>query len=589
MRHLISGMLFLFAVPLLAQNPLAIPDTLSGDEMQLTLREGTVQFFPGTITQTMGVNGNILGPTIILRKNQDVVMHVTNSLPDPTTLHWHGMHVSAQNDGGPHTFMLPGETWSPHFTVLDRASTYWYHPHLHMKTNLHVSKGIAGMIIVRDEEEGALELPRTYGIDEFPVVVQTKDFDAAQQIVIDTHEDETILVNATIDPFLQVPAQVVRLRLLNGATERAFLFGLTDNRVFYQIASDGGLLQAPVSLTRMLLAPGERAEILVDFSGHEGQEFSLRNYGAEIPSGIYGAAQLGMGGMGGMQTLPGYGANPLNGSNFDILLFRVSAATSQPVTRIPSHLAAIDQLQEGDADKTRPFTFTSQSMGPRMLEGPFLINGTPFSMNTINEYIPFNNIEIWELRNQTPLAHPFHIHDVQFRILDINGTAPPANMAGNKDVVLVPGGNSIVRFITQFNTHYDDVFPYMYHCHMLTHEDNGMMGQFIVSSPVTAVAQENSTSSAATLSRNYPNPFLNVTTIGFSLPHAGSVRVEVFDMLGRSVRTLWNGWKEAGSHEETFDATGLPEGVYTCTLLLPDGHSQARQMILLGENHATKH
>lgn len=211
----------------------------------------------------MGANGNILGPTIILHKNQNVTINVNNQLSDTTTIHWHGLHISPQNDGGPHIYIPPGETWSPQFTVLDWASTYWYHPHLHHFTNEHVSKGISGFIIVRDEYESSLNLPRRYGIDDFPLVIQTKSFDNNNQILFDNPFDTTLMVNATIDPYLNVPAQVVRLRLLNGSSERSFNLGFTNNKPFHQIASDGGLLSNSLNLTRLLLSPGERAEILI--------------------------------------------------------------------------------------------------------------------------------------------------------------------------------------------------------------------------------------------------------------------------------------------------------------------------------------
>src|SRR5690606_24036249 len=175
----------------------------------------------------------------------------TNSLGEATTLHWHGMHVAPENDGGPHTVIDAGTTWSPSFTVLDKASTHWYHPHLHMHTNEHVIKGIAGLIIVRDDEEAALALPRTYGVDDLPLVVQTKEFDADGQFVVGGALDDRLMVNGTLDPFVPAPAQMVRMRLLNGASERSFNFGFSNDMPFNQIGTDGGLLTAPVQMTRL--------------------------------------------------------------------------------------------------------------------------------------------------------------------------------------------------------------------------------------------------------------------------------------------------------------------------------------------------
>jgi FtsP/CotA-like multicopper oxidase with cupredoxin domain len=475
-----------------AQNPLLIPDTLSGQTIQLVLQDGQQTWFTGLPTQTRGANGSILGPTLMLRQHQALTLQVQNQLTDTTTIHWHGMHVAPQNDGGPHTPIMPGAIWSPSFQVLDHAATMWYHPHLHYKTYDHVQQGIAGFIYVRDSLEAALSLPRTYGIDDIPLAIQTKAIDANNQIRTDhTALDTFLLVNATYKPYVDLPAQQVRLRLLNGSPERVYLFGFSDNRTFSMIASDNGLLSAPVTLNRLLMAPGERAEILVNLSGDLGNTLFLMNYGASIPSGRYGAAQPGMGPN---QTIPDYNSNPLNGANFNVLEIRVGPPSSNPVFQVPSTLISHQPWAENQANATRTLTFTMMGGGGggggMSLTGPFVINGAHFDMNTINYSVPFNNIEVWELRNQSPIAHPFHIHNVPFYILDINGQVPPAEFRGKKDVVLVPPGNGVVRFITQFEDFYNDTLPYMYHCHMITHEDDGMMGQYVVNSPCSLLTQQ---------------------------------------------------------------------------------------------------
>lgn len=482
-RILFSAILLLVAyAPLIGQqNKLNIPDTLSGNDIHLTLQKGTFPFFSGQLTETMGANGNLLGPTLMLKKHQQVKLNVKNELGEPTTMHWHGMHVAPENDGGPHSVIRNGETWAPSFEVLDHASTHWYHPHLHMKTHDHVQLGIAGFIYVTDEEERALTLPRTYGIDDIPLVLQSKAFDQNNQIIVaHTASDHTFMVNGTIDAYVDIPAQIVRLRLLNGASERVFNVGLSNNRSFQMIASDGGLLSAPLTMSRLLLAPGERAEILLNLSNLEGQEIQLVNYGSAIPMATYGATRPGMGQN---QTIPGYAGNPLNGADFNMLQLNISQATMNPITTIPHALISHNPWAPSEANTTRQVTFTT--MGGIM--GPFLINGQHFDMDFINFRLPFENIEIWEIRNQTPIAHPFHIHNVPFYVLDINGNPPPAHHIGRKDVILVPGGNAVVRFITQFTDFHNDTIPYMFHCHMLTHEDDGMMGQFIVEAPCDAI------------------------------------------------------------------------------------------------------
>ena len=199
----------------------------------------------------------------MLNKGDSVHINISNTLADTTTVHWHGMHVSPQNDGGPHTVIPPATTWSPKFKVRDEAAMYWYHSHLHMHTAMQVTKGEAGLVIVKDPIEAALVLPRTYGIDDIPLVVQTRAFDAAKQFDAMSALDSVVLINGTKNPFVALPAQVVRLRLINAATMRLFNFGFSNNATFHQIASDGGLLSAPVAMTRLRLAPGERAEVLL--------------------------------------------------------------------------------------------------------------------------------------------------------------------------------------------------------------------------------------------------------------------------------------------------------------------------------------
>jgi blue copper oxidase len=546
MKHLYTLLVFCTSFAI-AQNPLFIPDTLTGNTINLNLQSGTVNFYPGQPTTTMGANGNLLGPTLLLNQNQNVTINVNNQLMDTTTIHWHGMHVAPENDGGPHTTIPPGTTWSPSFTVLDWASTYWYHPHLHMHTNEHVQKGIAGMVIVRDAQEAAIILPRKYGVDDFPIVIQTKSFDATNQIItMQTALDTALMVNGTLDPYLNTPAQVVRLRLLNGSSERVYNLGLTANKTFYQIASDGGLLTSAVALTRLQLAPGERAEILIDFSADLGQTINLISYGAELPNAIYGATQPGMGAG---QVIPNYTSNPLNGNNFTVLAMNIVAATANPVTTIPTALVTHSPWLSTSAAVTRSLTFAPVTMGPGAINGPFLINNTSFDMMMINYTIPFENIEIWQLTNASPIAHPFHIHDVQFYVLDINGVAPAPSVAGRKDVILVPAGNGVVRFITRFESFHNDTLPYMYHCHMLTHEDDGMMGQFIVSSP-TGIDEQ--TSAAAMLV--YPNPTTNYIQLNGKFDKANPFYL--FDELGRVVKsgTL--------SADNRIELNGLSNGMY---------------------------
>jgi len=500
MKSVLIIFLTLMSGVLLAQNQLIIPDTISGTQFNLTLQNGTHQFLVGDITQTMGVNGNILGPTLIMNKGDEVNISINNQLGDTTTIHWHGMHVAPENDGGPHSIILPNAIWNPIFTVLDKAGTYWYHPHLHMRTNEHVSKGIAGFVLVRDSEEAALVLPRTYGVDDFPLAIQTKDFDSNNQVIVPSNNDDIVMVNATIDANLDVPAQVVRFRLLNGTSQRVLNIGLSNNTEFYQIGSDGGLLSSAITLTRLELPPGARVEILIDFNNMQGQTMELKSYASELPNGIYGASYPGHMTM---MTLDGYEPNPINGADYNLMQFTVIAQTANPVNTIPSNLVSVVPIPESEAVITRSLTFTPESMGSSQLNGLFHINGESFNMEVINYTIPLNNIEIWSIFNQSAIAHPFHIHDVQFFVLDRNGVAPPLSEQGRKDVILIKHQET-VRFIAKFDDFANTEIPYMYHCHMLVHEDGGMMGQFLV-------VDSSNTNISNNLAREngiqiYPNP-----------------------------------------------------------------------------------
>jgi len=550
----------------IAQNPLAIPDTLSGTGFNLVIYDTTKIFYNGYTTNTFGVNGNYLGPTLFLNKGDSVSMLVNNTLADTTTIHWHGLHVASKNDGGPHTVILPNTVWNPKFKVRDLAGTYWYHPHLHMKTNLHATKGAAGLIIVRDSIETTLPLPRKYGIDDYPLVIQSKAFDTGKQITVGNAYDSVMMVNGTIDPYLQVPAQVVRLRLLNASSDRVYNYGFTGNMTFYQVASDGGLLQNPVALTRLRQGPGERAEILVNLTALQGQTINLVSFASEFPNGIYGASNPAAMGAG---TITGYASNPLNGADFNVLQLQVGAPTNNPVTTIPSSLVTVTPWNTSQASVTRTLTFAPETMGANQaVNGPFVINNVSFDRNVINYTIPKDNIEIWELDNQTAIAHPFHIHDVQFYVFDMNGSAPPANMAGRKDVILVPAQQT-VKFITKFETFCDTV-PYMYHCHMLKHEDDGMMGQFNVQCPLIGISDLTEENNSVLI---FPNPASG--KLFLSKPEQlKQYEIFIYDPAGRLILRSANNLTNSA-----LDVSQWSKGFYTVSIF--DGKSTFHKKLII--------
>ena len=342
--------------------------------------------------------------------------------------------------------------------------------------------------------------------------------DANNQILWRGMHDSLLLVNGTQNPMLSIPAQVVRLRLLNASQERNFNFGFTGNRTFKVIGNDGGLLNAPVDVTRIRLSPGERAEVLLDLTGMTGQQFYLMSYASEFGAGIQGGTP-----MPGMDTSM---YSPINGIDFNILQLNVSTQTNNPVTTIPASLVSIIPWDQSNFNEFRNIIISAQSM--MSMDGPFYFNGQLFDMNRIDYRIPLNNVEIWSLSNQSMVAHPFHLHGVQFFVLDRDGVTVQSFEAGPKDVVMV-APNETVRFITKFEDYADSTMPYMYHCHILMHEDDGMMGQYVVL-PNTSGVQENGNQNLFSL---YPIPVTDELNLKFSFSASGTISVH--DLMGRII------------------------------------------------------
>lgn len=532
-----------------AQTAIPIPDTLSGNSIALTMHQDSVQFFPGQLTQTLAFNQYAyLGPTLILNNGQNVSITVNNQIGDTTNVHWHGLHVSPTNDGGPHIMIMDGMSWNPQFTVLDKASTYWYHPHFHGKTAEHAIKGAAGIIIVRDNDEAQLNLPRRYGVDDFPIIVQSAQLDSNNQFMPFGMQDSTVLVNGVranygSAAYLNVPAQVVRLRLLNAAGERTFNFGFTGNMPFKIIGSDGGLVNAPVNATRIRVSPGERYEILIDLSSMNGQSIYLMSYGSELPMGVQGGPTMPM--------PPGNPPmdSPLNGVDYNILQLNIGNPSANPVTSIPATLVTVTPIPASQSNITRSIEMTAINM--MAMDGPFFFNQQLFDMERIDYYIPIDNTEIWELTNSTMVAHPFHIHDVQFYVLDRDGNLPPVYERGRKDVVLVLPQET-VRFITKFETFTDTVVPYPFHCHILMHEDDGMMGQFLVVPAGFTGIDDN-----FVLTQNikvFPNPTFSF--LQFDLPENDAISYRITDMSGRVVQ------KQDNFSDNAIQVSQLNVGIY---------------------------
>ena len=440
--------------------PLATPRASSGGRkvFDLRLMAGTSELVPGTRTPTWGANGAYLGPTLRAERGDRVTVHVSNGLPEATTLHWHGMHLPAQADGGPHQLIPPGATWSPSWTVDQPAATLWYHPHLHGRTEDHAYRGVAGLFLIDDPEAAALPLPKRYGTDDIPLIIQDKRISASGELATSGSPfspigllGDKILVNGTYDPHVTVTTERVRFRLLNASTARTYNVGFSDGRAFDLIATDGGLLPAPYRTTRVPLSPGERAEIVAAF--RPGERPVLRSFEPDL-----GASRLAERFAGGDDT-------------FDLLQVR-AAARLAPSPELPARLARHEPPDLAGAVTTR-----------RIALGDFgEIDGKQMDLGRIDQVVTAGTTEVWEVSNRSGNPHNFHVHDVQFKLLTWRGGPPPPHLAGWKDTVPIPPG-ATARLVVRFGGHADPAWPYMYHCHLLRHEDSGMMGQFVVVNP----------------------------------------------------------------------------------------------------------
>ncbi|EMQ0963603.1 multicopper oxidase CueO [Citrobacter braakii] len=505
---------------------LPIPDLLTADasnRMQLIVQAGQSSFTGKTAT-TWGYNGSLLGPAVKLSKGQSVTVDIHNQLAEETTLHWHGLEIPGEVDGGPQGIIPAGGKRSVTFTPDQRAATCWFHPHQHGKTGRQVAMGLAGLVLIEDEEIRKLLLPKQWGIDDVPVIIQDKQFSADGQVnyQLDIMTaavgwfGDTLLTNGAIYPQHAAPRGWLRLRLLNGCNARSLNIAASDNRPLYVIASDGGLLAEPVKVTELPMLMGERFEVLVDVS--DGKAFDL----VTLPVGQMGMAiapfdkphpvmrvqpllitasgtlpdtltsmpalpslegltvrklQLSMDpmlDMMGMQMLmKKYGAQAMAGMDHGKMMGHMNNDNMGHGNMKHGNMnhGEMGNMQHGDMGNMKHGTFDFHNANR--------INGQAFDMNKPMFAAAKGQHERWVISGQGDMMlHPFHIHGTQFRILSENGKAPAAHRAGWKDTVRVEGGVSEV--LVKFDHDAPKEHAYMAHCHLLEHEDTGMMLGFTV-------------------------------------------------------------------------------------------------------------
>ena len=476
-----------------------VPDV----ELALTAAPDQVSLLPGAPTNVWRFSGRVLkgpadalqilpgsylGPVIRVRRGQRLRVRFTNQLGEATTVHWHGMDVPEAADGHPRRAIGPAGEYVYEFEVTNRAGTYWYHPHPHMRTGAQVYQGLAGLLVVSDDEEAALSLPS--GSAELLCVVQDRRFDAGNQLIFDSGNmmemmngvlGDRVLVSGQVEPAIDVPAGWHRVRLLNGSNARVYKLAWSRDIPMIVIGTDGGLLERPVRVPALTLAPAQRADVLLDLTGvSAGTEIHLES----LPYAAADAGMVGMMGMRGRGMMGGIGASASvpNGALLRALTLRVGAGTTAAF-RVPDRLSAFDAnwISRSNAP-VRRVTLAFQRMA-------WLLGGRTFEMTDVapEETVTAGSTHVWELVNLAngmgmEAAHPIHLHGRQFRVLDRSGGAATNALrngivdAGWMDTVLVLPGET-VRVQVTFTSH-----PglYLYHCHILEHEDMGMMRNFRV-------------------------------------------------------------------------------------------------------------
>lgn len=506
---------------------LPIPGLLKADangRIRLKIQKGQSRWRQQP-TETWGYNGALLGPALWLQRGQKVFVEVENSLNEDTAVHWHGLKIPGTVDGGPQSPIAPGATWKPELMIDQPAATCWFHPHPHAKTGRHVAMGLAGLILINDEDSQRLPLPKDWGVNDIPVVLQDKRLNASGQIdyTMDVVSaavgwfGDLMLTNGGLYPEHTAPRGWLRLRLLNGCNARSLRLAASDGRPMYVIAGDGGFLPEPVKLTELPLFMGERFEVLIDLS--DGKPFDLltlpvRQIGmplppfdtplpvlriqptttkghATMPDKLVSLAPLPkleglltrtlklsmdprLDQQGMEQLMKRYGHEAMAGFSMDAH----SASASEPGSSGGHGAMNMPNSQQ-------PMDHGAMNMGTPPPSGPLdlwrgnFINGQAFMMDMPMFDVKKSQYERWVISGVGDMMlHPFHIHGTQFRILSENGAPPQRHRSGFKDTVHVEGKESEV--LVRFDHPAPKEHSFMAHCHLLEHEDTGMMASFTV-------------------------------------------------------------------------------------------------------------
>lgn len=424
-------------------------DASAGGTVNLTAKVAEVPILPGTPTEMWTYNGMFPGPTIRQRSGTPVTVAVTNNLPSTVgnlSVHNHGNHSKPEFDGGPMDNLIPiGGSYSYVYDGTEngageRGAQQWYHDHVMDQTARNVWMGLAGMYLIDDPAD-----PQTLpsGQFEVPLMLTDRSFTAGNQLSYTFNPSgvtgDHILVNGRPQPHFVVGPTKYRLRVLNASNIRDYEIALSNGRSLLQVGTESGLLAAPVSRSSILLNPAERADVVVDFADLSGQNVVLRNLSATGAAG-------------------------------ELLQFRVTgSATNASV--VPASLRPWPDLSAEPVATRRTFTFDRK-------QGSWTINGKRFDPARFDARPVLGTTEEWTLVNPSGWNHVVHIHDVDQQLMSRNG-APPQPYERNKESWHIGGGQTVVVRL-KFTDH---TGPYVFHCHVLEHEDDGMMSQFEVVAP----------------------------------------------------------------------------------------------------------
>lgn len=408
----------------------------------------------------LAYNGTVPGPLLEARPGDRVQIRFTNQLTQPTNLHYHGLHIPIGGTGDdPFLAISPGESHTYEYQIPDGhpAGTFWYHPHKHGLVAEQLFGGLAGLFVIRGELD---EIPQIKAANEEFLVLKDFALDRSGNIADTGHmaamtgrAGGLLTASGQINPAMPLQkGGLLRLRLLNASPSRFYRLSL-EGHAMHLIATDGGAIASPVELSDVVLAPGERAEVLVQGNQDPG------NY--RLINQPFNPAQGGM--MGGMMS------GNRNSDRSETVATLVYEGETEEMP-LPSELIAVEPLPEPST--TRQFTLNHGMGGGGMMGGGmvFMINGKSFDPARIDTQVMLDTVEDWKITNTGSMTHPFHIHTNKFQIVDQNGR--PASYAAWKDVVSVSPGET-VRIRIAFRNYTGKT---VYHCHVLDHEDRGMMG-----------------------------------------------------------------------------------------------------------------